>query len=107
MDIDPTPMGPHAPFLCYSVNVLAFDERPSVFLPDDSKLLTTAESTLTSSSPSSTLQYTFSDGFVYSTLAKNEGRPVLAFRATTFVNGTLNGGSILANYMILKAHKVD
>ena len=41
---------------------------------------------------------------------RNEGQrygPVFGFRATTFINGTLEGGSVLANYMTMRPHVVQ
>lgn len=103
-DIDPSPVVPWAAFLCYSVNVLAFNESRSIFLPPDSKLLTVVNPRVLPEAPSSTLSFAFTDG--RRAADDSVGRPVLAFRATTFVNGTLNGGTVLANYMILKPHRV-
>lgn len=103
-DIDPSPVASWAAFLCYSINVLSFNEDPSIFLPPSSKLLTAIDPRVLPESPSSTVAFAFTDG--RSDPDKNDGRPVLAFRATTFVNGTLDGGSVLANYMILKPHVV-
>lgn len=103
-DIAPEPQVQYSAFLCYSVNVLAFSDDSSVFLPSSSKLLTFVAPDLVPASPSSTVQYRFFDGI--GSANRNDGRPVLAFRATTFLNGTLDGGSVLANYMILKPHRV-
>lgn len=104
-EISPDPPVPYSPFLCYSVNVLAFGDQPSVFMPSESTLLTAVDADLTPATPSSTVRYAFFDGF--SNPGEITGRPVLAFRATAFANGTLNGGTVLANYMILKPHRVN
>ena len=104
-DITPDPVLPYSLFLCYSVNVLAFEDQSPTLLPEDSKLFTPVALSSAPLPPSVTLRYTFSDGL--SEPDKNDGRPVLAFRATTFANGTLNNGAVLANYMILKSHLVE
>ena len=31
--------------------------------------------------------------------------PVIAFRATQFINSTLEGGTVRANYLFLRAHQ--
>lgn len=86
--------------LCHAVNVLAFEGRPSVLVPDDSPLLvplsgvTAADVSVLEWKPVHPV-YPAQSGI---------GRPVLGFRLSTFINGTLDGGRVLANYATLQAH---
>lgn len=107
-DLDPTPMAKYSPFLCYSANVLTFGDSSPVLLPSDSLLQETLDiggSSLEFPSESFAVSYRFADGL--SAPTANDGRPVVAYRVTTFVNGTLNGGSVLANYMFMRPHIVQ
>ncbi len=95
--IDPAIPDVFAAFLCFSVNTLTFGDGTPIFLPE------TAENgyrvrflyDYPMSDASHVVQYYFS----YYT------SPVIAFRVSTFVNGTLNDGATLANYATSRAHK--
>ncbi len=97
--IDPTPSLRYEPFLCYPVNVITFGDKPPLFLPEDSvhqyRLSSLYDQPL--SNAAHTAGYRFRQGL----------RPLVAFRVTTFVNGTLNGGSTLANYATSRPHEVQ
>lgn len=94
--IDPTPTVPSPASLCNAVNVLSFGDPAPVLVPEGSPLLLNVPGGL--------------DGFYAFPNATAQLRvegPLLAFRATTFVNGTLEGGSVLANYMQMTLHQVQ
>ena len=106
--LDPPPVVRYSAFLCYTVNVLSFGTGAPIFLNDDSPLqqfvglnpggVEVIEGSFGAS-------YRFSDGFA--DLESSIGRPVVAYRVTSFVNGTLDGGNVLANYLFMRPHVVN
>jgi hypothetical protein len=86
--------------VCHAVNVLAFEGRSSVLVSGVSPLVTVvkgataAEVSMLEWKPVHPV-YPAQSGI---------GRPVLGFRLTTFINGTLDEGHVLANYATLKPH---
>ena len=82
--------------LCNAVNVLTFDERPSMLLPEGSPYLENLNDLVGDSSH-----------LWWAPVGKlaGDGEPVLALRLTRFVNGTLEGGSVLSNYLFMDAHR--
>lgn len=99
----PTPIGRYRPIACNAVNSIAFGERSPIFLKESSEYQYRM---------SGLEEFSFSDanltvGYDLKTGWARQGQaysPVLGFRATTFLNGTLEGGSVLANYMTLRPH---
>lgn len=105
---DPTPTVRYSPILCYSVNVLTFGDNPPVLLAPESILhdiVGTGGYDWVFPSESFAVSYKFTDGV--SEPSANDGRPVVAYRVTKFVNGALNGGGVLANYMFMRPHIVQ
>jgi len=103
--LDPTPPARYSPFLCYTVNLLTFGgDNDPIFSPAESVLqerVGIEQGSLIFRGESFSVSYEFTDGRVLDPAA-NQGRPVVAYRASIFVNGTLDGGSVLANYMFLR-----
>ncbi len=107
-DIDPAPLVSYSGFLCDAVNLLNFGKGSPIFLhPDDSLQLNVpvGEPPFDFDASSVSLQYRFSDGF--SEQNKNNGRPVVAYRVSVFLNGMLSNSGVLANYMFVKPHIVE
>lgn len=102
--ISPTPIRQYAPFLCNTVNVVSFGSNSPIFLQEGSNLQYRVRELYDQSLDDMTrhIEYSFKDAT--SILPQEVGRPVIAFRATTYVNGTLEGGSVLANYMAIRYH---
>jgi hypothetical protein len=109
LEIDPVPPQRYTPFLCYAVNVLTFGDTAPILLSPGSILQENVglvpDGDLQFPSDSFTVTYTFSDGS--SLPEKNDGRPVVAYRVTSFVNGTLEGGNVLSNYLFMRPHVVE
>lgn len=86
--------------VCHAVNILAFEARPSVLLSGDSPLVIAVNGA--TAAEVSTLEWKP----IHPVYPAQSGiaRPVLGFRLTTFINGTLDGGRVLANYATLKLH---
>ena len=109
LDISPPGPEPSGSGLCHAVNILGFEDQAAVLIPEKARnlyrlrneVLWSPENANDSSNPDSvTLRWHIFDP---------EGspeipRPVVGFRLTVFKNGTLNGGSTLANYAILQSH---
>lgn len=101
--IDPTTISPRLPrmkvgtALCSAVNVISFEGRPSVLAFANSPNVKNISGVIASDASMLKMQFVDSDETGFS-------RPVLGFRLTTFVNGTLEGGKVLANYAVLKPH---
>lgn len=108
-ELDPTPPMSYSPFLCYAVNVLTFGDNTPVLLAASSILQEHVggipDGELQFPSDSFSLTYTFNDGYSHPT--ENAGRPVVAYRVTSFVNGTLDGGNVLSNYLFMRPHIVE
>lgn len=96
----PTPGTQTGVALCNAVNVLTFDGRPSMLLPEGSPYLENLDGLV---SDSGHLWW----APVGDQLGAFGGEPVLALRLTRFVNGTLEGGSVLSNYLFMDAHRRD
>jgi hypothetical protein len=97
--IDPPPMIDVGVELCNAINVISFNGKTSILELPDSPNLTNLSGVTVSDSSMLTM------GFVRLFLPEQDvRRPVLGFRLTTFVNGTLDGGKVLANYAVLKQH---
>ncbi|MEZ5567406.1 MAG: hypothetical protein R3E54_03530 [Halioglobus sp.] len=99
-DLAPLPIVRVKAALCRAVNLIAFGNSESMFLPDDSVLR----------------ERMLDSGFSFPLFIEAPSlgaqlylgsAPVVGFRATTFVNGTLQGGKVLANYMLLRPHRVE
>ena len=96
--LDPSPITQAGVALCNAVNVLTFDGRPSMLLPEGSEFRENLDGLV---GDSGHLWWApLGEGI-------SRGEPVLALRLTRFVNGTLEGGSVLANYLIMDAHRRD
>ena len=90
-----TPIPQAGVALCNAVNVLTFDGRPSMLLPEGSPYLENLDGLVGDSSH-----------LWWAPVGEEMlGEPVLALRLTRFVNGTLEGGSILSNYLFMDAHR--
>ncbi len=104
--IDPVPPLGSAPFLCSAVNVLTFGDSDPIFLSEDAEGQYRAEGFRFDSWSDvvRTMEYRFLN--FRNPPHEFRGRPVLGFRATTFVNNTLGGSTraILSNYMTLREH---
>jgi hypothetical protein len=99
--LDPPPLEKVSVLLCNSVNVISFNDKPSILEPADSPNLTNLSDVTASESSMLTM------GFVRPLFPGADvrlTRSVLGFRLTTFVNGTLDGGKVLANYAVIKPH---
>ena len=83
--------------LCNAVTVVTFGDRSSLLLPDDSPHIDRLSDEIVDAS--SHLWWTPLGNL------GGPGDPVLAFRLTRFVNGTLEGGSVLANYAFMSPHR--
>ncbi len=83
--------------LCSAVNVISFEGKPPILAFPNSGNVKNISGVIVSDSSMLRMQFVHSDevGFI---------RPVLGFRLTTFVNGTLEGGKTLANYAVIKPH---
>ena len=104
IDIDPVPPVRYTPFLCNAVNVLSFGDRPSIFLEESAQLQHRVSANI-EHAPSATLSYALTGNV--EAVSATRGLPVIALRATTFSNATLQGGNVLANYMLLKPHRLE
>ena len=80
--------------LCNAVNILTFDQRSSILVNDDSPYRENVDDVAAGES-----------SHVWWAQPGHEGVAALAFRVTRFVNGQLNGGSTLANYLLMSAHR--
>jgi len=80
--------------LCNAVNIVSFGEQSSIFLQSHSNQLYRIGNNQLADPVSSTLQW-----------QPVSSAAVIGFRVTTFQNGTLNGGNILANYGVLRPHE--
>jgi hypothetical protein len=88
---------PGEPALCNAVNIIPFAAN-SVLAPMNSPLLTDPpEELLTLAADIDS--YTFS-------FQPSSPNHTFGFRITTFRNGTLDGGSTLANYAVIRPHSV-
>jgi len=94
------------PLSCNAVNSVAFGDGQPVFFEESSEYQYTMPVIGEFSLEDVSLRVAydprtrwFKDGETYN--------PVIGFRATTFVNGTLAGGSVLANYMTMRPHSVQ
>jgi len=94
--IDPPPTVPRPASLCNAVNVLSFGDPPPVLAAENSPLLHAVPNAGSFAGPVV---------FPNSTARLRVQGPLIAFRATTFANGTLEGGSVLANYMQMTRHQ--
>lgn len=100
--IGTVPTRRYLPFLCYAVNTLTFGDATPIFQTDGSVhnfRLSGIEGSM--DDVVYWVSYEFRDGGV---LPNDIYRPLIGFRATTYVNGTLNGGAVLANYMAIRKH---
>ncbi len=101
LELDPPPLVDSRVDFCHAVNVLSFEGQSSILIQNTS----TIHSDLSgfAASPTSSLTWKLIEPI----FPLNSGirRPVLAYSLTTFVNGTLNGGTTLANYAILREHR--
>ncbi len=96
---DPPPLVDVGVDLCNAVNVLSFDGKPSILEPQGSSNMTNLSGITAGDASMLTM------GFIQPFFPEQDvRRPVIGFRLTTFVNGTLDGGSVLANYAVLKPH---
>jgi len=97
---DPPPLIEVAPAVCHSVNIISFEGKDSILIPLDAPNLIPLSGV--TASDVSQLRWRL----VEPVFPVMDGirRPVLGFRLTTFVNGTLDGGNVLANYAILRPH---
>lgn len=93
LDIAPIPSQEIGATLCNAVNVVSFWNKPSLLLPADSPLLYTLGEV--TAGPASHVWW------------EPLGGSPLAFRLTRFVNGTLAGDSVLANYSFMAPHRRD
>lgn len=96
-ELDPAPMTEVGVALCNAVNILPFSGKPSILVPEGSALLV---STTGLDTGGASHLWWWPPG-----MENAWGEAVLAFRLTTFVNGTLGGGSILANYALMGPHR--
>lgn len=103
LELDPPPLLESRVDFCHAVNVLSFEGQSSI-LAEDNALIHSNLSGFTAS-PTSSLTWKL----IEPVFPPESGirRPVRAYSLTTFVNGTLNGGTTLANYAILKAHRQE
>jgi hypothetical protein len=83
--------------LCSAVNLIGFEGKPSILAPSDSPDVENISGVIASDSSMLRMQFVHSDETGFS-------RPVLGFRLTKFVNGTLEEGKTLANYAVIKPH---
>lgn len=102
----PVPVLPQTATLCRPVNVVAFGGREPILVNPSSALLAEEPSPLAPSpyeGDSLTLRWIPYPG----EYPEGSGirRPVVGFRLTTFLNGTLNQGNTLANYAVLRSHQ--
>ncbi len=98
--LDPSPLIEVAPAVCHSVNIISFEGKDSILIPLDAPNLIPLSGV--TASDVSQLRWRL----VEPVFPVMDGirRPVLGFRLTTFVNGTLGGGNVLANYAVLRPH---
>jgi hypothetical protein len=101
LDLDPPPPIDIGVNLCHAVNILSFEDKPSILVPEGSKILSNLSGF--TASPTSSLTWKLIEPVF--PLEDGIRRPVLAHSLTTFVNGTLDGGRVLANYAILRSHR--
>ncbi len=100
-EFDPMPTVTHAvPTVCNAVNIISFEGKDSILIPLDAPNLIPL-SRVTASDVSQ-LRWRLVEP-VFPAMSGIR-RPVLGFRLTTFVNGTLDGGNVLANYAVLRPH---
>ena len=99
IDISPEPLWDVEVALCHAVNVVAFENSPSILLEEGSNNVYRISNVLAKPT-SSSVKWTFLEP----TTMDGIGRPLVGFGLTIFENGTLNGGSVLANYALLKPH---
>jgi hypothetical protein len=99
--LDPPPPVDSRVDLCHAVNVLSFEDNSSILLPEGSEILSNLSNF--TASPTSSLTWKLIEPI----FPPESGirRPVLAYSLTTFVNGTLDGGRVLANYAVLRPHR--
>jgi len=100
LDLAPLPPVDAKTAICFAVNVLGFEEQDSILIKDDSPNLYRLRNSILANPESSTLRWHIFDPEGPPEIS----RPVVGFRLTVFKNGTLNGGSTLANYAILQPH---
>ena len=81
--------------LCNAVNFVAFGDKPSWLADEQSSLFNRIPADLLVGQ-SNRVKWTMA-----------QPQPVLAFRLTTLVNGTLAGGSVLANYAVMHQHRAQ
>ncbi len=103
----PRPPGELGPVFCWETNVLEFHDENDVFDIDASLIL--------SSSNNMFVRPGFNNGWAEIAFAQSTndnvagrtytGLPVTGFAVQKFVNGTLGGGTTLANYAGLFAHR--
>lgn len=93
-DFSPDPPWDVEAVLCNAVNVVSFTQGSSIFLNIESPQLYKIGPSHLADPGSSTLQW-----------EPVASSAIIAFRVTTFMNGTLNGGNTLANYGVLRAHE--
>lgn len=106
LDIIPVPNYRYTPILCNAVNTLTFGNNAPVLLAEASDFqdrVNNINNHPAFLSVAETVEYWFSDG---AGGPPQIGRPLIAFRVTTFLNGTLNGGNTLANYMTTVPHRM-
>jgi hypothetical protein len=101
LDIAPIPPIDSGVNFCHAVNVLSFEGKPSILLTNGSEILSNLSDF--TASPTSSLTWRLIEPVF--PLEDGIKRPVLAYSLTTFVNGTLDGGRILANYAVLRPHR--
>jgi hypothetical protein len=88
---------PGEPALCNAVNIIPFATN-SVLAPMNSPLLTyPPEELLTQAADTDSYTFSFRPKYPNNTFG---------FRITTFRNGTLDGGSTLANYAVIRPHSI-
>jgi len=100
LDITPVPPTPVKTAICYATNILGFEGQDSVLIENDSPNLYRLRNAILANPESSTFRWRIFDPELFPEIL----RPVVGFRLTVFKNGTLNGGSTLANYAILQPH---
>ncbi|WP_151705419.1 hypothetical protein [Nitrincola alkalilacustris] len=81
--------------LCNAVNFVAFGDKQSWLADEQSSLLNRIPADLLVGQ-SNRVKWTMA-----------QPQPVVAFRLTTLVNGTLSGGSVLANYAVMQQHQTQ
>lgn len=98
--LDPAPPVDVGVALCNAINILTFNGRPSMLLPEGSPYLENLDGLVGDAGHVWWAPVGIDSG-------ADGGEPVLALRLTRFVNGTLEDGSVLSNYLFMDAHRRD